>query len=269
MPGLMAGWIFKIPATWQDVGLRLLGIGLIAFALVLFSLVKNKRVSKGQVVIISLMDLGWVLGSLVVLALGGHLFTGVGQVVIAVVAAFVGLFGAGQFLGARAIRPTLSKAFVQVSGRKILARVDRAVDAPLGLVWRVMTDHPGYADVADNLTKVEVVEGEGLGMQRRCYGPKGESWHETCDIYEEGRSFGFRVHTEADDYPYPFSELHGTWCAESDGTGTTFTILIEAKLKGSVLTKWLFFLVAKPQFENVLFNLAEAWATRMERQARG
>ena len=65
-------------------------------------------------VIISLMDLGWVLGSLVVLALGGHLFTGVGQVVIAVVAAFVGLFGAGQFLGARAIRPTLSKAFVQV-----------------------------------------------------------------------------------------------------------------------------------------------------------
>lgn len=267
-PGLVAEFMFKDAAAWHRVGLLVLGIGLIAFALVLCLLVKSARLSKGQVVAISAMDLGWILASVSVLAIGGHLFTVLGQSVVAVVAACVGVFAAGQFLGAGAIRPPLSQAFVRVSGRTVVARVDRTVDAPLGLVWRVMTDHPGYADVADNLTKVEVVEGDGLGMQRRCYGPKGESWLETCDLYEDGRSFGFRVHTEADDYPYPFSELRGTWSAESKGPGTAFTIRIEANLTGSFMTKWLFFLFAKPQFESVLINLAEAWAARMERQAR-
>jgi hypothetical protein len=131
-----------------------------------------------------------------------------------------------------------------------------------------MNDHPGYADVADNLSKVEVVNGEGVGVQRRCYGLKGENWLETCDLYDDGRAFGFRVHTGADDYPYPISDLHGEWSVEPNGAGSRFAISIEAAPKGNLLVQTLFKTAAKRQFKAVLVDLADAWADRMEREAR-
>ena len=141
------------------------------------------------------------------------------------------------------------------------------MNAPEEVVWRVMNDHPGYATVADNISKVEVVKGDGMGMQRKCYGPNGESWLETCNLYEHGRAYGFRVHTDADDYPYPISDLRGEWSLERNGAGSTFTIKIKAAVKGNFLVRAMFKMAAKRQFKVVLMDLADAWAVRMEREA--
>jgi len=268
LPGFAAEILFLDTAGWQNLSLRILGAGLIVFALDLTLMATDRFVAKGQVLLITAMDTGWVLASILLLAFGSQLFSGTGQAVIVAVAVFVAVFAIGQYLGARDIVVPLSQATVKSSGDKLLAKVSRTVDAPRNVVWKVMTDHPRYADVADNISKVEVVAGNGEGMQRRCYGPKGESWLETCDLFDEGHAFGFRIPTEADDYPYPISKLHGAWSVVPQENGSTFTIDIEATPKDNLLMRTLFKTAAKRQFKAVLADLADAWADRMEREAR-
>ncbi len=268
LPGFSAEILFLDTAGWQNLSLCILGAGLIVFALDLTLMATDRFVAKGQVLLITAMDTGWVLASILLLSFGSQLFSGTGQAVIVAVAVLVAVFAIGQYLGARDIVVPLSQATVKSSGDKLLAKVSRTVDAPRNVVWKVMTDHPRYADVADNISKVEVVAGNGEGMQRRCYGPKGENWLETCVLFDEGHAFGFRIHTEADDYPYPISKLHGAWSVVPQENGSTFTIDIEATPKGNLLMRTLFKTAAKRQFKAVLADLADAWADRMEREAR-
>ena len=268
LPDRVSGTLFVDPGAWGSIVLRTLGAGLVVFALYLASLSANPLVRKGDVVLVSLADLGWVLGSvLLVLGFGGLLEPG-GVLIVEIVAAFVAVFAVGQFLGARRIVAPLSQVSVNRVGRKLCFRVSRKVKAPAPLVWQVMTDHPGYAEVASNIAKVEVVSGDGLGMRRRCHGPKAENWLETCNLFDPGRAFGFRVHTEAPDYPYPIDELKGLWTVERTGAGSEFSIRIEATPKGGWLARTLFSLVAGGRFKVVLVDLAEAWAARMETPSR-
>ncbi|WP_299745792.1 SRPBCC family protein [uncultured Tateyamaria sp.] len=267
-PGHAAELLFAQPATWHIISLRILGVGLALFGMCLLLMRRNRFLTKGQVAVISALDFGWVLASAVVLIIYGAFFTVFGKTAIVLVAGIVAIFAIGQLVGARKIVPGLSDASVTTSGGQIRAKVSRAVKAPADVVWKVMNDHPGYADVAENLSKVEVIKGNGMGMQRVCYGPKGENWLETCNLFKEGRVYGFRVHTEAEDYPYPISDLHGAWSVEQNGTGAKFAIDIKATPKGNVLVRTLFKLAARRQFKVILADLAEGWAARMEREAR-
>ena len=122
--------------------------------------------------------------------------------------------------------------------------------------------------MASHVSEVEVLSGNGLGMIRRRYGPKSASWEETCGHYEEGRSYDFRIHTEAADYPYPITDLTGRWSLEPRQSGLVFSITIEARSKGNVAAYTLFSLAAKRQFKTVLIDLVDAWAKRMEQQPK-
>ena len=154
---------------------------------------------------------------------------------------------------------------VRYADGTILAAVSRATTASPDRVWDVMTDHPGYADVASNISRVEVLDGSGPDMRRKCFGPKGESWSETCTHYDEGTSFGFRVHTDAADYPYPFASVTGRWSVAPDPIGSCFTIDIKVVPKGGAFKKRALFLLSRRQFHKILHDLANAWAKRMER----
>lgn len=266
--GVLSPVIFAHPADWVPAGLRLLGVGLLGFAALLFLLAKNRFVSRNSVNEIVLLDALWVIASVVTIAFFGPVLTTAGISLVTVVAMVVAFFAIAQFAGAAKITKPLSVADVRSKDGHLIATVRREVKAPTETVWEVMTDHPAYADVASNITKVEVVSGEEVGMKRRCHGPKGESWEETCDLFVPGRAFGFRIDTEAEDYPYPISELSGKWLVKPVGNGSEFSIEITAKPKGNPLTRWVFTMVAKHQFKAVLIDLADAWAARMEREAR-
>lgn len=266
--GLIAPLLIANPVDWAALGLRGLGLGLLGFALVLYFLSKNKFISRSAVNEIVLLDALWVLGSVVLVAFFGDILTTNGFIVVTIIAMVVAFFAVTQFAAATKIEKPVPEAAVETRDGKLFATVKRSVRAPTAVVWDVMTDHPAYADVADNIAKVEVLSGDGLGMTRRCYGPKGEYWEETCDLYEPGHSYGFRIHTEADDYPYPFAELSGRWTVNEHGAGSVFDIEIVATLKGNVLSKWLFATMAKPQFKAILIDLADAWADRMEQEAK-
>jgi len=265
--GTVAPILFANPVDWAAMGLRALGVGLLGFAALVYGLSKYKFVSRAMVNEIVVLDALWVIGSIGLIAFYGQAFTTTGMLIVAAVAVVVAFFAVSQFVSAAKIVKPIPVASVSKRAEKLHATVKRTVRAPTETVWEVMTDHPAYADVADNISKVEVVSGEGLGMKRRCYGPKGENWDETCDVYEPGRAYGFRIHTEAKDYPYPFAELSGHWSVEKHKAGAEFEIRIIATLKGNALSKWLFATVAKPQFKTILIDLANAWAERMEREA--
>ncbi len=266
--GLAASMLFADPAQWAATGLRALGVGLLAFAALLYVLSKNKFVSRPAVNEIVILDALWVVGSVVLLAFFSDLFSTNGLIIITVVAMVVAFFAIAQFASAAKIAAPLPVADVALRDGKLYATVVRQVNAPADVVWQVMTDHPAYADVASNISKVEVLSGDGLGMKRRCYGPKGENWEETCDLFEPGHAYGFRIHTDAKDYPYPFSELSGRWTVEPRQIGSEFNIEIVATLKGNAVARWMLAALSKQQFKTILIDLADAWAERMEREAK-
>lgn len=265
--GSVVDVLFASPADWQVTVIRLFGVGLLVFAADLLLMVVNRHVIKTQIHLICLADLSWIAASAGLLAFADHLFSSLGATVVLVVAGFVAVFAIGQMVGARSIVPSPAVASIQRKGRTLVASVKRSVAAPVDAVWRVMIDHPAYADVADNISKVEVISGQGLGMQRKCYGLKGESWSETCDVFEEGHLFGFKIHTDAPDYPYPFAELSGRWSVVPNRGGSAFSIVIHATLKGNWLMRTLFLTIGARQFRTILIDLADAWAARMENQA--
>lgn len=263
----LADVLLVSPAAWATPALRGLGVGLLLFAAGLWLIVKAKHVNMRTVWLIVGLDLTWVVATAAGLVAFVNLLTPTGLIVVIAVAVPVALFATGQAIGALRLQTPASRASVKLVDGAIVASVSRKVDAPASVVWDVMTDHPGYAKVASNIAKVEVIAGDGLGMQRRCYGPKGENWSETCTLYEPGQAYGFLVHTEADDYPYPISELTGTWSVDEHPDSSEFHIEILARPMGNAVTRMLFVAAAKRQFKAVLIDLADAWAARMEREA--
>ncbi len=272
--GDLAGQLFAVQPVWLTAMLRALGVGLILFALDLGLMAANRRIGKSQVLLVCGADVAWIAGSVVVLTVFEAWFTATGWLVVADVAAVVAVFAAGQWVGARRIAVPLSRAWARWGDGVLTLGVTRPVNAPVATVWRVMTDHPGYADVAANIATVEVLTGDGLpdaglGLRRRCADPDGKSWTETCDVFEDGKVFGFTVDTDAPDYPYPIAALTGRWSVAPAVAGAVFAIDIVARPKGNAVQRWLFATLARGKFKGVLLDLADAWAARMEREAAG
>lgn len=145
---------------------------------------------------------------------------------------------------------------------------ERTVSAPRDRVWEVISDHNGFGDTAPNLSRVEVINGEQLGMERRCYDTKGRGWSETCTLWEEGHRYAFQVDTS--DYPYPFARMAGTWGAEEATTGTRITMRYEYEFRRPLLGRFLDPFV-RLSFRRACERILDRWdalATAPEARAR-
>lgn len=101
----------------------------------------------------------------------------------------------------------------------------RTVDAPPAVVWDVLTDHELYGAVAPNLSTVEVVDGEGDGMIRRCVDADGNEWTETCTRWEPGRSFAVSVDVaDSEFHRRLFSRFEGEWRLAEVDDGVRITV---------------------------------------------
>ncbi len=255
--------MFVNPASWAVVAMHVLGVGLLGFAANLLFRASNPHVRPRHVIEFSIQDALWVLATIAALIWVPEIFTPVGLVTVIAVAIGVAILGTGQYIGARRITPTLTRAHVERVGEEIRATVSRPVSATKARIWEVMNDHPGYADVASNLARVEIIDGDGLGMTRECAGGDGKPWQETCTLFEPEQAFGFRVHTEAADYPLPFAALRGVW---SIAEGPSVKMEFFATPKGPKLFRRFLYVVSKRSFHNTMVDLTEAWAARMERR---
>jgi ribosome-associated toxin RatA of RatAB toxin-antitoxin module len=108
---------------------------------------------------------------------------------------------------------------------------DRVVQARPDLVWAVVADVALYAQLATGLSHVEILEGDGQGLRRRCYDTRGRGWNETCTVWEPGRRFQMRVDTAS--YPFPLRLLlrsfQGTWSVDPAPEGARITVGFDAE----------------------------------------
>jgi ribosome-associated toxin RatA of RatAB toxin-antitoxin module len=108
---------------------------------------------------------------------------------------------------------------------------DRIVQAPADLVWAVVADVAGYAQIAPGLSHVEILHGDQEGLRRRCYDHRGRGWNETCTLWEPGRRYRMQVDTAS--YPFPLRQLlrafQGTWSVDPVPEGTRITVGFDAQ----------------------------------------
>lgn len=241
-----------------------LGVALFVFAGLVAWTASTRLISRASVKAIIGADIVWVVSTIALLPLSGSVLTDAGFWLVSILALIVLLFAIEQTIGLILLYQGKSALTVSTRDRIHQFRLSHPVNAPAQTAWLVMTDHEAYADVADNLSKVEVLQGEAKGMRRKCYGTKGESWTEKAHIWEDGKRFGFIIDTDLPTYPYPLEHLAAVWSVEPDGANRSvvtmaFDVMPQASLKGAV-----FMFMSLVMFPGVVDRLLGRWAARME-----
>lgn len=131
------------------------------------------------------------------------------------------------------------------------------VNARSAEVWKAITDHEEYGRIAPNLSRVDVISGNALGMQRRCYDKKCAGWNETCTQWEEGESFAVEVDTS--DYPLPLNIMQGEWAVEAIDQDRSRIIMRFAFSSNTPPLARIFAAVIKPAFRPVVRKIFLAW----------
>ena len=220
-----------------------LGVGLLIFAAFVLWTGSQTVINRLRAKIITLMDAGWVLGSAALLVVAPELWTEAGFWAVVAVSGTVGLFALDQALGLVVLYQGRHDVRTDWTGGRLTLTASGLTSAAPERVWSVMTDHERYADVADNLSKVEVIGGSGADTQRRCFDTRGRSWTENCILWEEGRAFAFRVNTQAADYPYPIAQLEGQWSLAAEEGSTRVRMRFEVTPKEGLLNGLLLHLM--------------------------
>lgn len=137
-------------------------------------------------------------------------------------------------------------------------QITRTVAAPPEVVWPVVSDVAGYAEVAPNLSRVEIVKGARESLERRCFDLKGRGWNERCELWDEGRAYAMEVDTAAPDYPYPFRALRGTWRVVPQGAGSRIEMQFDFQLKYGPVGRLMAYLM-RPAFKRLCGQLMDNW----------
>lgn len=268
-------WLAEILLTsqWADhwfygpMVLRAMGIVLLAFAAGVGFIASRPLIPTSLVKAVVVADIAWVILTAAFFVLTPSLFTEIGQTILIVIAAFVAVVAIGQSLGLALLYQGESTQTAEWRERDLRVRMSRADRAPNAIIWDVMADHEAYARFAENLAGVEVLEGEGMGMVRRCFAADGGEWTETANIWEPGRRYAFEIDTAAVDYPYPLDSLKTIWAVEhtEDDTSTVsmeFTAVPMRSVKGKI-----FGLMGRFVFPKVLDDVLDRWKNEMELRA--
>lgn len=139
----------------------------------------------------------------------------------------------------------------------------RTVDAPIAVVWDVITDHDLYAEAAPNLSTVDIIEGEGDGMVRRCVDTNGNEWTESCTRWETHRAYAVTVDVDHSEFHrHLFTRFEGEWCLSEHDDGVRITIMFEFDPKYGPLGRLIsaFFAYKAPSIVESIFD---RWETEI------
>jgi hypothetical protein len=253
-PTVLDGWLDTGRAGW----VRAIGAGLVLFAGMVF-VVAGTRMSRllRWTPFIVAGDLAWVVASAATIAVGTY--STVGTVVIGGVAAMVAVFAVRQAITWRSTRATAATGCPDESPPIEVFHSERAVSASPARAWEVITDHDLYGRLAPNLSRVHATTGDGPGLQRSCTNRAGDTWHETCTLWDDHHRFDVAVDTT--NYPYPLEEMRGSWSVtprtiDPDSTllGMDFRYRPRSGLRGRV-----FAAAMQAAFPVVLRRILSGW----------
>lgn len=256
--GVAAGRVAEFVGVDQAWLIRLVGVGLLGFGGVVFT-VSGSRTSVLQPLsqIISFNDLGWVAGTVVVIALGW--LSTRGAIVMGVIGLVVLGFGVSQMRARNRMIAAAAKARVEMNESPPVEILQISHSSPIAAkdLWPVMSDHELYAKLALNLRAAEGLTPNGPGFERTCTDTLGRTWSETCTLWDAGHRFD--VDVDISDYPYPLQLVQGSWRVDPAGfgassTGMTFAIQPQPGLYGR-----LFVPTMHLTFPPILKRIARGW----------
>lgn len=245
----------------QPAPFWLIGFGLLIFSAIVYAVSRQSPINLIYVFVIIILDIGWVIGSIAIIALGLFGISTTGHFAIASLAVIVSGFAIHQ---SYALMHTHSTG--NTAARKAF-RFIRSVNSERATVWKVISDLNNYHNIAPNIDETRVVSGEGEGMVRTC-SHGGNSWSETCTVWEPGQKYSFLIDTAAPDYPYPLKFLQGTWGAHPSGNGkTNIEMLFEFEYKHP-LQALLIHPFMGSWFSGVCEELLDNWEKEIEQNYR-
>jgi len=242
--------------------LRLLGAALLLFAAFLFRLTRQSSLNPTASLFATLADLGWVLGSLVLLLLPSDAVSAAGSGIIAGVAAVVLLLALLQITGLRA--RTLNR-----DGRtaaRSAFEIRTPVSAPADAIWDLVRDLEAIGRFHPVLQRVDVTEAtsgdvstrEGFtregstreGARRTCETHRGQRWTEEVIAWDNSeRAMTLAFDVEAPDFPFPMTEMYGGWKVEATGADATG---VDATGDPAEVVVWFEFTVRGGVFGDIL-----------------
>ena len=240
---------------------QVIGGGLLAFAGFVGWTGTRQSINTFFAALISLADLVWVIGTLVLIAVGfGALQTG-GMVLLVVIAVIVLFFALRQLQGVNQVYAVTDKP-----GTYALCV---SVDTPVSPddIWPIIADLPSINRYSPNLKEVILRDNAAPGVDaiRQCTDSNGNTWGEHCKRYdEEARRVEFEFLADEPGFPYPFETMLGGWEVEPNGAGATVNIWFEVTPKYGPAQPIILVLMAR--------NLAESFGevvAHMTAAARG
>lgn len=119
-------------------------------------------------------------------------------------------------------------------------------------LWAVVIDIAAAAEALPHLSGAEILSGEGgVGRVSRCTNLKGQSWTETCFLWEEGRALGTRADADAADYPYPLEKMELTYHLTPHDGGTTVRMSFDYRMKYGLFGRLLELVIGKRSFRKI------------------
>lgn len=143
------------------------------------------------------------------------------------------------------------------------------MDASADVVWSVITDPDVYEEVAPNLTVVEVLEGAGEGMVRRCVDTRGNAWTEMCRYWRPGRAFGVAVDVANSDFHRRFfTRFSGHWELTERTDDVLVTIRFEFDTRYGPLGRLVTAYLARAA-PSIVDGIFDGWEAEVERRLVG
>jgi hypothetical protein len=236
---------------------RLIGAGLLLFALDLIHQATRPRMATWRALLASAGDFSWVVGSAALLLTASHVFSAQGVALLGGVAAIVFCLGLWQW---RMIAAIYRAPGSQQGTYRLCLIVE--VNAPPDAMWRVISDLGSIRRYTPALTSSQLEGEPGVGAVRTCTDRAGKRWTEECIEFDgRARNFTVRFRAEAPDFPFPVKTMLGGWAVQSSAAGSQVMVWWELTLKGglppSVLLP-LFALRTDRDFPRVILRMGEA-----------
>jgi len=140
-----------------------------------------------------------------------------------------------------------------------VVEINRTIKAHANVVWKVITNFDHYNEILPDITRVERISGDGLGLIQRLHHKSGRTWEEKCIEWNENSGYTMQVNVRG--YPLPVTKMRRTFTLEEGPKN----VLIKLKYKytpkygpfGFFLNKHHIKPILKMYSQRMLDNLAE------------
>lgn len=222
-PSFIGGWLgVQAPAL-----LRVIGLGLVAFAIYLAHQAVQRRAATWRALLASLADFAWVVGTLVLLTIRPRAFSPEGNLLVIAIAAVVGGFGAWQLWAIT--RAHRSRGAGEYRHCLLVDTNAQAED-----LWQIVNQLGEIKSYMPSLKNSYIKDGRkpSVGVVRICEDHHGRRWSEECTSFDAtNRELSLRFVTEAPDFPFPARIMRGGWKIDPTPSGSQVMVWWEMKPK--------------------------------------